>query len=45
MIDVRPAAGRFTTRTGRLTWRHSFSFGTHYDPADVGLAALVGLGR
>ena len=41
MIEYRPAAERFSTReAGRTTW-HSFSFGSHYDPANVGFAALV----
>ena len=41
MIEYRPADRRFRTEVaGRTTW-HSFSFGEHYDPADVGLAALV----
>ncbi len=41
MIDVRGAADRFTTTTGGVTSRHSFSFGRHYDPANVGFAVLV----
>ena len=41
MIDVRRAADRFTTTTDWLTSRHSFSFGPHYDPANVGHAVLV----
>ena len=41
MIDVRRAAQRFATTTDWLTSRHSFSFGPHYDPADVGLSVLV----
>jgi quercetin 2,3-dioxygenase len=41
VIDVRRADDRFATRTDRLTSRHSFSFGEHYDPANVGFAALV----
>ena len=41
MIDVRRAAERFTTRTDWLTSRHSFSFGPHYDPVNVGHAVLV----
>jgi redox-sensitive bicupin YhaK (pirin superfamily) len=41
VIDVRRAADRFTTSTDWLTSRHSFSFGPHYDPANVGFAALV----
>jgi quercetin 2,3-dioxygenase len=40
-IEVRRAADRFVTRDeGRTTW-HSFSFGAHYDPGDVGFGALV----
>lgn len=41
MIDVRRAGDRFTTRADWLTSRHSFSFGPHYDPGNVGFAALV----
>jgi quercetin 2,3-dioxygenase len=41
VIEVRRAADRFTTRTEWLTSRHSFSFGAHYDPGNVGLAELV----
>jgi redox-sensitive bicupin YhaK (pirin superfamily) len=40
-IDVRRAADRFTTSTGGRTTRHSFSFGEHYDPGNVGFAVLV----
>jgi redox-sensitive bicupin YhaK (pirin superfamily) len=40
-IEVRRAADRFVTRDeGRTTW-HSFSFGGHYDPGNVGFGALV----
>jgi redox-sensitive bicupin YhaK (pirin superfamily) len=40
-IEVRPAGERFVTRAeGRTTW-HSFSFGVHYDPHNVGFGALV----
>lgn len=40
-IEVRRAADRFVTeRAGRTTW-HSFSFGRHYDPGNVGFGALV----
>jgi hypothetical protein len=40
-IDVRRGSDRFVTRAeGRTTW-HSFSFGGHYDPRNVGLGALV----
>ncbi len=41
MIDVRRAAERFTTRADGLESRHSFSFGPHYDPGNVGFAVLV----
>lgn len=41
MIEYRSAGDRFRTdEAGRTTW-HSFSFGRHYDPADVGFARLV----
>jgi hypothetical protein len=40
-IEVRRAADRFRTDdSGRTTW-HSFSFGTHYDPSNVGFGALT----
>jgi quercetin 2,3-dioxygenase len=40
-IEVRRAAERFRTRTdGTDTW-HSFSFGEHYDPDNVGLGPLL----
>ncbi|MGZ4426729.1 MAG: pirin family protein [Nocardioidaceae bacterium] len=41
MREVRRSADRFTTNTEWLTSRHSFSFGPHYDPANVGHALLV----
>lgn len=40
-IDVRRSADRFTTRTGWLDSRSSFSFGPHYDPANVGHGLLL----
>jgi quercetin 2,3-dioxygenase len=40
-IEVRRASDRFVTQAeGRTTW-HSFSFGAHYDPGNVGFGALV----
>jgi quercetin 2,3-dioxygenase len=42
-IEVRRAADRFLTRDeGRTTW-HSFSFGAHYDPGNVGFGAMAAL--
>ena len=41
MVDVRRAGSRFTTEARGITTRHSFSFGQHYDPANVGHAVLV----
>jgi redox-sensitive bicupin YhaK (pirin superfamily) len=41
VVDVRRAGSRFTTEAPGITTRHSFSFGRHYDPANVGHAALV----
>ena len=40
-IDVRRAADRFTTRTEWLDSKHSFSFGPHYDPGNVGHGLLL----
>ncbi len=41
MIEYRPAGERFRTEVeGRTTW-HSFSFGAHYDPGNVGFESLV----
>lgn len=40
-MEVRRAATRFVTREpGRTTW-HSFSFGPHYDPANIAFGGLV----
>lgn len=39
--DVRRAAERFRTETDGIVSRHSFSFGAHYDPTNVGHALLV----
>ena len=39
--DVRRAADRFRTESDGIVSRHSFSFGAHYDPANVGHALLV----
>jgi redox-sensitive bicupin YhaK (pirin superfamily) len=41
MIDVRPAAGRFHTRIDWLDSWHSFSFGHHHDPTNVGHGLLL----
>jgi redox-sensitive bicupin YhaK (pirin superfamily) len=40
-VDVRPAAARFVTATDWLESRHSFSYGAHYDPANVGFGLLL----
>jgi len=43
MIEVRAPGDRYLTRAGgRTTW-HSFSFGAHYDPENVGFGPLVAL--
>jgi redox-sensitive bicupin YhaK (pirin superfamily) len=39
-IDVRRAGQRFQTRTDWLNSYHSFSFGPHYDPKNMGFATL-----
>lgn len=38
---IMPAADRFVSELPGLTSRHSFSFGRHYDPANVGFGLLV----
>jgi redox-sensitive bicupin YhaK (pirin superfamily) len=40
-IDVRRARDRFHTRAGWLDSKHSFSFGHHYDPRNVGHGLLI----
>jgi redox-sensitive bicupin YhaK (pirin superfamily) len=40
-IDIRPAAERFVTKLDWLDSKHSFSFGHHRDPANVGHGLLV----
>ncbi len=41
MIDYRVADERALTRDGGRETRHSFSFGAHYDPTNVGFGSLV----
>jgi len=41
VIDVHPAAARFHTDVGWLDSWHSFSFGSHHDPANVGHGLLL----
>jgi quercetin 2,3-dioxygenase len=40
-IDIRKAEQRFLTRMGWLDSKHSFSFGAHYDPDNVGHGLLL----
>jgi len=40
-IDIRRAEDRFHTGIGWLDSHHSFSFGHHYDPANLGHGLLV----
>jgi len=40
-IQVLSAAQRFRTQTQWIQSRHSFSFGPHYDPANVGFGPLI----
>jgi redox-sensitive bicupin YhaK (pirin superfamily) len=43
MPDIRRAADRFRTEgEGVSTW-HSFSYGAHYDPANVGFGPLIAI--
>jgi|SRR5579863_1124481 len=39
--DIRKGSDRFSTRIGWLSSRHSFSFGPHYDPENVGHGLLI----
>ena len=41
MIDYHSGSARFVTRAEGRTTRHSFSFGSHYDPRNVGFGNLV----
>ncbi|PZF82972.1 pirin family protein [Jiangella anatolica] len=40
-VEVRRAGDRFTTPGDGVLSRHSFSFGPHYDPGNVGFGLLV----
>ena len=40
-VDVRRAADRFTTSSDWLQSKHSFAFGHHYDPTNVGHGLLL----
>ncbi len=40
-VDIRPAHTRFRTRLDWLDSHHSFSFGNHYDPDNVGHGLLI----
>lgn len=41
MIEYRVGTDRFVTRAEGRTTQHSFSFGSHYDPRNVGFGSLV----
>ena len=40
-VEIRRGTGRFLTRGEGHFTRHSFSFGQHYDPDNVGFGPLV----
>lgn len=40
-VEIHPAAARPRTQLGWLDSHHSFSFGRHYDPANVGHGLLI----
>lgn len=40
-IEVRDASGRFVTRAEGRRTSHSFSFGDHFDPTNVGFGLMV----
>ena len=43
MPEVHRAGDRFLTRGDGVSTRHSFSYGDHYDPANVGFGPLIAL--
>lgn len=42
-IEVRSAGERYVTQAEGRTTQHSFSFGAHYDPDNLGFAAIIAL--
>lgn len=42
-LEVRRAADRYLTEGDGVRTRHSFSYGAHYDPANVGFGPLVAI--
>ena len=40
-MEIRRSGDRFVTSSDWLESRHSFSFGPHYDPANIGFGFLV----
>ena len=40
-VEVRRAADRFVSRSRGIVSRHSFSFGEHYDPGNIGHGLLL----
>src|SRR3954452_10402437 len=43
MREIRDAAGRFLTPGEGVSTRHSFSYGAHYDPDNVGFGPLIAI--
>jgi redox-sensitive bicupin YhaK (pirin superfamily) len=41
VLRVQRAGERFVTEADGVTTRHAFSFGQHYDPANIGLGTLL----
>lgn len=42
-LSIVRAADRYLTDAGDITTRHSFSYGAHYDPANVGFGPIVAI--
>ena len=40
-LRVQRAGERFVTEAAGVTTRHAFSFGSHYDPGNVGFGSLL----
>ncbi len=42
-VDVQRSAERFLTETATATTRHSFSYGTHYDPDNIAFGPIIAI--
>lgn len=42
-VDVQRSAARFLTETATVTTRHSFSYGSHYDPDNIAFGPIIAI--